>query len=119
VRLLLDEHYTDAIAEQLRAAGHDAESVSERGLKGLADEPLLELCDRESRALLTNNVRDFIPLSRDWAAGGREHAGLIFTSDISLPRHKGTVGRYVELLSTLMLENEAERALSNQVRWLG
>jgi hypothetical protein len=110
VRLLLDEHYTDAIAEQLRAAGHDAESVSQRGL---------ELCDRESRALLTNNVRDFIPLSRDWAAGGREHAGLIFTSDISLPRHKGTVGRYVELLSTLMLENEAERALSNQVRWLG
>lgn len=26
---------------------------------------------------------------------------------------------YVELLSTLMLENEAERALSNQVRRLG
>jgi hypothetical protein len=119
VRLLLDEHYADAIAQQLRAAGHDAESVSERGLKGLDDEPLLELCDRESRVLMTNNVRDFMPLARDWAAAGRDHAGLILTSDASLPRHMGTVGRYVALLSTLMRENETQRALNNQVRWLG
>jgi Domain of unknown function (DUF5615) len=119
VRLLLDEHYANAIAEQLRIAGHDAASVSERGLKGMDDEPLLELCDHESRALVTDNVRDFMPLAREWAAAGREHAGLIFTSDASLPRHKRTVGRYVALLSTLMSENPAGRALRNEVRWLG
>jgi hypothetical protein len=119
VRLLLDEHYTDAIVRQLRAAGHDADSVSERKLKGLEDEPLLELCDRESRALVTNNVREFVPLAREWAAAGRDHAGLIFTSDASLPRHKGTVGRYVTLLAALMTENRPRRALGNQIRWLG
>lgn len=119
MRLLLDEHYADALAHQLRVAGHDAETVSERGLKGLDDEPLLELCEAESRALLTNNARDFMPLVRDWAAAGRDHAGLVLTSDAGLPRHKGTVGRYVALLSTLMTANEAPRALGNQVRWLG
>lgn len=119
MRLLLDEHYADAIAQQLRAAGHDAESVSERKLKGIDDEPLLELCNHESRALLTNNVRDFVPLGREWAAAGRDHAGLILTSDARLPRHKGTVGRYVTLLLALMTENRPERALGNQVRWLG
>jgi hypothetical protein len=119
VRLLLDEHYADAIAQQLRAAGHDVESVSERRLKGLDDESLLELCSDESRTLVTNNVRDFVPLAREWAAAGRNHAGLIFTSDASLPRHMGTVGRYVTLLAALMAENQPERALGNQTRWLG
>jgi hypothetical protein len=76
VRLLLDEDCADAIAQQLRAAGHDAECVTERGLKGIEDEALLELWDRESRALLTNNVRDFVPLAREWAAVSRDHAGL-------------------------------------------
>ena len=118
MRLLLDEHYATAIAQKLRAAGHDADSVAERNL-GIDDEPLLALCDHESRALVTNNVRDFVPLAREWAAAGRDHAGLIFTSDASLPRHKGTIGRYVTLLAALMTENEPPRALGNQVRWLG
>ena len=118
MKLLLDEHYADQIAEQLRSAGHDADSISARGLKGLDDERLLDLCDRESRALLTNNVRDFVPLARAWASAGRDHAGLVFTSDAALPRYKGTIGRYVALLSALMTANPAERALSNQIRWL-
>ena len=77
MRLLLDEQYANAIAHQLRAAGDDAESVSERNLRGIDDEPLLVLCEHESRALLTNNVRDFVALAREWAAAGRDHAGLI------------------------------------------
>jgi hypothetical protein len=118
LRLLLDEHYDDEIAQGLRAAGHDAQTVSERGLKGLDDEALLALCEVESRALLTNNVRDFVPITRAWAAAGRDHAGMVLTSDASLPRGKRTIGRYVELLSALMDANRAERALAGQVRWL-
>jgi Domain of unknown function (DUF5615) len=57
VKLLLDEHYADDIAAALRAAGHDAVTVSERALKGLNDEPLLALAASEVRALLTNIAR--------------------------------------------------------------
>ncbi|MGH2944788.1 MAG: DUF5615 family PIN-like protein [Solirubrobacteraceae bacterium] len=34
MKLLLDEHYANEIAVQLRSTGHDAVTVSERGLKG-------------------------------------------------------------------------------------
>jgi predicted nuclease of predicted toxin-antitoxin system len=118
VRLLLDEHYPNEIATQLRAAGFDAVTVSERGLKGLDDDTLLALCDSESRALLTNNARDFVPLVRAWAAAGREYAGVVLTSDASMPRTRGAIGRYVALLSTLMGAHPGERALAGQVRWL-
>ena len=118
MRLLLDEHYANEIAEQLRAAGHEVQTVSERGLNGLDDESLLLLCDRESRALMTNNARDFVPLVRVRAAAGHDHAGLLLTSDVSLPRHKGTIGRYVVVLAALMTAASDDRALANQVRWL-
>jgi uncharacterized protein DUF5615 len=118
VKLLLDEHYAPAIAEQLRAAGHSVDTVLGLGLAGVDDHALLEFCERESYVLLTNNVRDFVPLARERAAQGGEHAGLVFTSDASLPRHSGTIGRFVTLLSSLMTENPAERALANQVCWL-
>jgi predicted nuclease of predicted toxin-antitoxin system len=118
VKLLLDEHYTDEIAAALRAAGHDAVTVSERGLKGLDDEPLLALAASEDRALLTNNARDFPPLVRRWAESGEDHCGLLLTSDSSMPRGKASIGLYVERLRKLMDAGPAGRALANQVRWL-
>jgi predicted nuclease of predicted toxin-antitoxin system len=118
VKILLDEHYSPAIAAQLSAAGYTADTVLGLGLAGEDDQTLLEFCERESYALLTNNVRDFVPLARQWAADGREHAGLVFTSDASLPRHSGTIGQFVTLLSALLTEQPSERALANQVQWL-
>jgi predicted nuclease of predicted toxin-antitoxin system len=118
VKLLLDEHYADEFAAQLRAAGHDAVTVSERGLKGTDDESLLALAVSEGRALLTNNARDFLPLVGRWVVSGDEHCGLVLSSDASMPRAKNTMGRYVEVLGALMTANPEPRALANQVRWL-
>jgi predicted nuclease of predicted toxin-antitoxin system len=118
VKLLLDEHYADDIAAQLRAAGHDAVTVCERALKGTDDESLLVLAVSEGRALLTNNARDFLPLVGRWAASGDDHCGVLLTSDSSMPHAKNTIGRYVEVLSALMTANPDARALLNQVRWL-
>jgi predicted nuclease of predicted toxin-antitoxin system len=117
VRLLLDHHYSTAIAEQLRARGHDAQAALERGWQAEDDETLLELCAAEDRALLTNNVADFAAIAGRWAATGRQHAGLIFTSDQSLPRSKKTIGRFVACLDRL-LSSSPESALRDQVRWL-
>lgn len=118
VKLLLDEHYANEIATQLRAAGHDAVTVSELRITGIDDESLLELASSEDRALLTNNARDFLPIAGRWALSGKEHCGLLLTSDGSMPRHKGTIGLYVRALQTAMEVNPSPRALANQVRWL-
>lgn len=118
MKLLLDEHYADEIAAELRAAGHDALTVSEREMKGIDDEALLEFAWSENRALLTNNARDFMPIIGRWATSGQNHRGLLLTSDNSLPRHKGTVGVYVRILSTIMEANPGPRPLANEVRWL-
>jgi hypothetical protein len=119
VKLLTDEHYSTQIAIQLRAAGHDAVAVLELGITGADDEALLILAAAQGRALLTNNVRDFAAISALWARGGQDHRGLLFTSDESLPRGRGTIGLYIEVLSGLFDANPAEDALRNQVRWLG
>lgn len=118
MRLLLDEHYANEIAGELRSLGHDVVTVSERQIRGIDDESLLAFAFSEQRALLTNNARDFVPIVSRWATSGRDHCGLLLTADSSLPRHKGTVGLYVRTLGAIMDANPGARALANAVRWL-
>jgi predicted nuclease of predicted toxin-antitoxin system len=117
VKLLLEGHYANQIAVDLRAAGHDAVTVSELQIKGIDDESLLEFASSEDRVLLTNNVRDFLPIVGRWATSGRDHC-LLLTSDVSMPRHTGTIGLYVRTLRAVMEANPGPRALANYVRWL-
>jgi len=118
VKLLLDEHYANEIAVELRSAGHDAVTVSELGIQGIADEPLLALATSEDRALLSNNARDFLPIVARWGVSGREHCGVLLTSDASMPRHKGSVGLHAATLRAVVDSSLEPRALANQVRWL-
>lgn len=118
VRLALDHHYTTEIAVQLRRRRHDVVAAVEEGWERLDDDELLKSCADEGRALLTNNVADFVPLVRSWAVEGRTHFGLIFTSDASLPRGRATIGRYVSALDGLMRSSPADDALANRVEWL-
>ncbi len=111
MKLLLDEHYGGLIAERLRGAGHDVLTVADLGLRGLADEPLLERARQDRRALLTNNVRHFAPLAVRWAAEGRSHSGLLFTDDHNLPRSAQTIGTYLRLLDALLAQYPAADAL--------
>lgn len=118
VRLALDHHYSTAIAVQLRRHGHDAVASVERGWERHEDESLLSLCLQERRALLTNSVSDFVTIVRRWAIEGRGHAGLIFSSDASMPRGRHAVGRYVTALDSLLARNPADLGFAGQVHWL-
>lgn len=118
MKLLLDEHYANEIAAGLRAVGCDAVTVSERQRNGIDDEPLLAFAASEGRALLTNNTRHFVPLASRWVASGRDHCGLVLTSDSSMPRGKNSIGLYVTTLHQVMAANPDARALTNQIRWL-
>jgi hypothetical protein len=117
VRLALDHHYSPAIAGELRRRGHDV-AAQDRGWQHEDDESLLTICTAEGRALLTNNVGDFSVIARYWAAEGRSHTGLIFTSDTSMPRHRHAIGRYVTALGQLHRSHPADDALRDRIHWL-
>lgn len=116
VKLALDHHYPTAIAEQLRLRGHDVVAAVESIWHAEPDDALLTLCTAERRALLTNNVADFMTIARDWAAQGMQHAGLIFTSDASNPRTLAAIGRYVKLLDALLHDHPDD--FEDRVHWL-
>lgn len=118
MKIALDHHYSRAIAEQLRDIGHDVVAAIERGWEREDDEPLLAVCESEHCALVTNNVSDFTVIAQRWAAQSRSHAGLIFTSDASLPRTRATIGKYVELLDALITENAGVDAFVDRIHWL-
>ena len=118
MRLVLDHHYSPLIAQQLRERGHDVVTAGERGWEAEDDEPLLDLCASDGRALLTNNVADFAVIARQWQSQGRSHHGLILMSDHSMPRNRNTIGRYVEVLAVLMTDNPADGSLVDRVHWL-
>lgn len=119
MRLCLDQHYAPRIAAALRERGHDVISAeAESELRGLPDEELLSYCVRERRALVTENVADFMPLVHRLVTRGDEHYGLLFSSPASMPRSAGTIGLFVEVLDRLLRGSPGEDALRNQARWL-
>jgi hypothetical protein len=115
----LDEHYSPLIAEQLRERGHDVVAVVERpDLTGRSDGELLSLMAAERRAILTENWGDFQRELQNAAAAGQTHYGVVFTSGRQLPRGKGTIGLYVDVLDDLLGRYEADDALLDSYRWL-
>lgn len=118
MKLALDNHYAPAIAAKLRDRGHDAVAAIERGWGDLEDEALLEACAAEQRTLLTNDVADFSSIVRIWATQGRSHAGVIFTSDASMPRARATIGRFVTALDRLLRGNSKIDAFVDRIHWL-
>ncbi len=79
MRLFLDAHSSGRrVAQALREHGHDVRAADEeRALDGLDDADLLALAAGEDRILIAANVRDFLPIVREWAEAGRSHAGCI------------------------------------------
>jgi hypothetical protein len=119
VKLLLDQHYPPAIAKELRDRGHDAIAVAEEPrLRNRSDREVWSHALAEQRALLTEDVRDFTRLAREWALAGEQHFGVIFGSPRSMPRRAGTIGLFVERLDAFLRERPADDALADQVHWL-
>jgi predicted nuclease of predicted toxin-antitoxin system len=53
VKFKLDENLSPTLALSFAAAGHEAHSIVEQALGGQPDENVLEVCNRENRALVT------------------------------------------------------------------
>lgn len=119
MRLLIDEMYPPAIAEQLRDRAHDVEAVTERAeLRGLADIEIFAQAQREQRAVVTENIADFSVIVDGYDQRGQGHYGLTFVPADTHPRgNPRTVGRMVVELSQLLSEHPEETPTSLR-HWL-
>lgn len=84
MRLLLDAHVSGPrVGARLTAAGHDVSALDQdQALEGLDDEEALASAAAERRILVTQNIRDFPAIAREWAAAERSHTGLILVYGI-------------------------------------
>ena len=118
MRLLLDVHHSRHAADRLRDEGHDVVAAAdEQNLCDIADDELLSLATIDNRALVTENVKDFDHLVRQWAESGTHHAGVIFTS----PRrfHRGSSAYPENLVKALgAFLATAPEQLTDQIHWL-
>jgi hypothetical protein len=103
--LLLDETLSGVVAEQLRARGHDVIAVvNDPALIGLPDQDILTAAATWGRALVTANIKDFVPLDQRYKASGRAHGGLVLISAKTFPQDRTFVGAIVAALDKLLNE---------------
>ena len=88
--LLLDEHYSDAIAAQLRAAGHDVVAVVDNSqLRAQPDAEIFRHAAASGSRIVTENIKDFRPLLQHAYATGDPVARLLLVPPTRFPRGAG------------------------------
>lgn len=88
MKLLLDEMYAPAIAEQPRGRGHDVASEHDPSYRTLEGEPDAEVwaaAVADDRALVSENVQDLRRLEADALARAQPRAPLILRPIASSP----------------------------------
>jgi hypothetical protein len=98
--VLLDEMYPPALAQRLRASGHDVVAVLdvEVGLASRSDDDVLTWATRHRRCVVTENVSDFARLAQQGAA----HCGLVFVSARRFPRTSAGLHRLGDALGSMI-----------------
>ena len=74
---------------------------------------------QERRAIITDNVKDFMPLASRAAMAAEHHYGLLFTSDRSMLRRGDAIGRLVKALDGFLRRHEGEEGYRDLIQWLG
>ena len=101
--LLLDEMFSDTIAQQLRAKGHDVQAVvADPSLVSLPDDQILSRAAATGRALVTANIKDFMPLDAQYRAAEQAHAGLILVSAKTFPQNRSYTTAVTSALAALL-----------------
>jgi predicted nuclease of predicted toxin-antitoxin system len=118
LKLLIDEMYSPAIAEQLRDRERDAEAVTERPeLRALADTDIFALAQHEQRAVVTENIDDFSVIADSYDQRGQTHFGLVLVPHSNYSRSPRTIGRMVTELDRLLGEHPGAKPRSMR-HWL-
>ncbi|MEV4707989.1 DUF5615 family PIN-like protein [Actinoplanes sp. NPDC049316] len=99
IRLLLDEMFSQTIADALRAKGHEVVAlVGNTEMRAMPDEDVYAWAAANGYWLLTENVRDFRPIMLQCRQTGTATTGLLFTSSRTFPRSRQNIGPLVDAL---------------------
>jgi predicted nuclease of predicted toxin-antitoxin system len=101
--LLLDEMLSPVIAEELREKGHDVTALlADPTAIGLPDGAVLARATAEERALVTRNIKDFVPLDAQRRATGNPHHGLVLISTRTFPEDRGAIPALIRSLDRFL-----------------
>ena len=101
--LLLDEMLSGHIADQLRSKGHDVLAVvADPALLALPDDQILAHATATGRALVTANIKDFMPLDVQYRAVGQLHTGLILISSRTFRQDRAYTAAITGALSAFL-----------------
>jgi Domain of unknown function (DUF5615) len=115
--LLLDEMFPGTMADQLCAKGHDVRAVVTTPMfAGLPDEEILIGAAEAGRALVTANIKDFMPIDARYRAMSRTHAGLIMVSTKTFPQNRTYIAAVTSALSSLLAS--ARDAIAGRIVFL-
>jgi hypothetical protein len=102
-----------ALAAALWQHAIAAVTTNAAGLQGVDDETQLREAAARGRVLVTNNIRDFVPLHRQWLNENRPpHAGIVL-----FPQREFGIGEVVRRLAHLSERLSAEE-MKNRLEWL-
>lgn len=108
IKLMLDEHVWKGLTRLLAEHGYDAVSIVDVN-RSINDEPLLALATSEGRAVLTYNIKDFVPLAELWYEAGRDHAGIILSRQLPQGELVNRTLRLLEILGADEIHNNVRR----------
>jgi hypothetical protein len=85
-RLFFDEHIDLKLVSLLQPDERFdvlTTQAAGRANRALSDESQLMYATEDGRAIFTHNIKDFVPLARQWAAAGRHHSGILWSEAAS------------------------------------
>lgn len=90
VKLLLDEMFPHDIAAALVERGHDVVSIQgdRSELRQKSDPDVFGAAQAERRAVVTENIADYLAVGAAYQGDERPHWGLVLTSNRAFPRHR-------------------------------
>lgn len=109
-KLLLDEHIWAYLAKLLRDQGFDVMHVTEVDLVATPDDQIMQYAARNHMAVVTFNIKDYVPLAIQYFEDGKEHFGVVVSKELS---HGELQKRVTKLLGDVTAEE-----LMNAVRYL-
>ena len=117
MKLLLDEMISRRVAAELRNRGHDVVAVARdrTHLQARVDPTVLAAAAGEQRAVVTNNVRNYLVAHGRLRARGGDHYGVVFTYDDTLPRNKAAFPLWVSALEEFLGARPGDEALLNRI----